>query len=92
MPTTVRFIARSSNTDCCVQASLCIREGFRYMRSRELSAVAAVERGHVVGVISGRDIVDRVVLEEIDAYYAPSYPSQQPLRQRAGADSRDCRK
>ncbi|MGD8860643.1 MAG: CBS domain-containing protein [Myxococcales bacterium] len=66
MPTTVRFIARNSNTDCCVQASLCIREVFRYMRSRELSAVAVIEQEHVLGVIAGRDIVRRVVLEDMN--------------------------
>ncbi|MGD8862191.1 MAG: CBS domain-containing protein [Myxococcales bacterium] len=65
MKTTIRQITEG-DTNCTVDSTLSIRATLELMRARDLSAVAVVHEGRVVGVFSGRDIIRRSVADQTD--------------------------
>lgn len=63
-----------------------VREACRIMRELDVGAVVVIEHDELVGVLSERDIVRRVVCEELEAATTPVERVMTPLPQAMEAD------
>ena len=66
MSKTIGEVVHAKRCECSVEQNSSLRDTLGYMRDRSLGAVAVMDGDRVVGVIAGRDIIRRVVLENVD--------------------------